>query len=138
MEVNKVTLTEILLKEAGITVTSDSLRIYVRRFWINYRAKTQGSLGLTHEGYLFAKKYMKFHSVILSAPYDQSSKNIIRLDRLIKGPYHLESTQIHLTNSQEAVELILHSGDLNAYLRFRAKPIKKRIKRFGQLIDIEC
>lgn len=138
MEVNKVTLTEILLKEAGIPVTIDSLRIYVRRFWINYRANTRGSLGLTHEGYLFAKKYMKFHTIILSVPYEQSSKNIIRLDRLLKGPYHLESTQIHLTNSQEAVELILHNGNLNTYLKFRAKPIKRRIKRFGQLIDIEC
>lgn len=136
MTVNKVTLTEILLKEAGITVTPDSLRIYIRRFWVNYRLNTQGSLRLTTEGFMFAKKYMKFHTIILTAPYEQTAKNVIRLDRLIRGPYYLESNRIYLSNTQEAVELILYNGDLNAYIKARLR-ITRKIDRFSALPKLE-
>jgi hypothetical protein len=133
--INKATLTEALLKEANIPVNHSSLRIYIRKFWVNYRLNKEGSLRMTTEGFVFAKQYMKFHNIALTSTCDPTSKNVIRLDRLFKGPYYLEPKRIHLASTKEAIELVLYNGDLNAYLTAQSQLSRQAMRHAWHLSE---
>ena len=50
MAISKDTLTRIFLKQAGLTVTDDSVRKASFKWWKNPRDKQEGGLALTDEG----------------------------------------------------------------------------------------
>lgn len=120
MVISKADLTKKMLESADIPITDSNLKTFHLKFWKNIRPNDEGSVGLTVEGFSFAKKIMKFYNVPINNPYQLNGRNIINLDRYIKYPYHLTKKCIHLSNQHEAVELILHSGNLNNYLKIRS------------------
>lgn len=117
--ISKITLTKEILNLLDVPPTEQNIRTYLFRLWNNARTDRNHSMGLTSEGFKFAKKIYKFYRVNLTEPYEPTAKNIINLDRQIKHPYYLNTKAIYLYDQKEAVELILYGGNLNNFIKTR-------------------
>ena len=64
----------------------------------------------------WAKSHAKVRFTEVEMSHRLYGKQLLQLERLLQEPYYLGDKYLHLTNSQDAVMLQLHAGNLGQYL----------------------
>jgi hypothetical protein len=113
----KETYTKIFLKQADIAVTDANIKQYMPVWWQNTRAKLEGGLRLTNEGFDFIIEKLDLQTYEVPFPKDfkMTTQTVIFLDKFITCPYYLTNNSIIVTDEKKAMELHLFSGDLKKY-----------------------
>jgi hypothetical protein len=113
----KETYTKIFLKQADIAVTDTNIKQYMPVWWQNTRAKLEGGLRLTNEGFDFIIEKLDLQTYEVPFPKDfkMTTQTVIFLDKFITCPYYLTNNSIIVTDEKKAMELHLFSGDLKKY-----------------------
>jgi len=113
----KETYTKIFLKQSNKTINDITVKEYLPVWWQNTRAKDQGGLRLTEEGYRFVTEEIELqtYDVPFPADFDLTTNVVIWLDKFIDCPYYLWSKGIVVTDEKKALELHLFSGDVKKY-----------------------
>jgi len=113
----KETYTKIFLKQSNKTINDITVKEYLPVWWQNTRAKDQGGLRLTEEGYRFVTEELELqtYDVPFPADFDLTTNVVIWLDKFIDCPYYLWSKGIVVTDEKKALELHLFSGDVKKY-----------------------
>ena len=113
----KETYTKIFLKQADKTITESALKEYMPRWWQNTRAKDEGGLRLTDEGFRFIKEDLDLQTYDVPYPpdFEFTTQTIIFLDKFITCPYYLGRRELVVTDEKKALELHLFSGDIRKY-----------------------
>lgn len=113
----KEVYTKVFLKQANRCCNDDSVKELVPIWWQNTRAKDEGGLRLTDEGYRFITEDIDVKTYQI--PFPEGTKltanTIIWLDQFIDCPYYLTNSSIFVTNERKAVELTIFSGDIRKY-----------------------
>ena len=113
----KETYTKIFLKQADIAVTDANIKQYMPVWWQNTRAKLEGGLRLTNEGFDFIIEKLDLQTYEVPFPKDfkMTTQTVIFLDKFITCPYYLTNNSIIVTDEKKSMELHLFSGDLKKY-----------------------
>ena len=113
----KDTYTKIFLKQSGIAISEATLKEYMPIWWQNTRAKDEGGLRLTEEGYRFITEEIKLATYDVPYPkgFELTTQSIIFLDKFIDCPYYMTNKGIIVTDEKKALELHLFSGDIRKY-----------------------
>ena len=113
----KETYTKIFLKQADKTITESALKEYMPQWWQNTRAKDEGGLRLTDEGFRFIKEDLDLQTYDVPYPpdFEFTTQTIIFLDKFITCPYYLGRKELVVTDEKKALELHLFSGDIRKY-----------------------
>jgi len=113
----KEVYTKIFLKQAGKSVDEVSLQEVLPVWWQNTRAKSEGGLRLTDDGYLFITEELglQIYEVPFPKDFELTTQAIIFLDQFIDCPYYITRKGLIVTNEKKAVELHLFSGDIRKY-----------------------
>lgn len=113
----KETYTKIFLKQADIAVTDANIKQYMPVWWQNTRAKLEGGLRLTNEGFDFIIEKLDLQTYEIPFPKDfkMTTQTVIFLDKFITCPYYLTNNSIIVTDEKKSMELHLFSGDLKKY-----------------------
>jgi len=109
--------TKLFLKQANRCCGDSSVKEMLSVWWQNTRAKDEGGLRLTNEGYRFITEEIDVK--VYEIPYPKDTKltanTVIWLDQFINCPYYLTDQSIFVTNEKKAVELTVFSGDVRKY-----------------------
>ena len=113
----KETYTKIFLKQANKAITETALKEYMPKWWQNTRAKDEGGLRLTDEGFRFIKEDLELQTYDVPYPpdFEFTTQTIIFLDKFITCPYYLGRRELVVTDEKKALELHLFSGDIRKY-----------------------
>lgn len=113
----KETYTKIFLKQADKAITESALKEYMPKWWQNTRAKDEGGLRLTDEGFRFIKEDLELQTYDVPYPpdFEFTTQTIIFLDKFITCPYYLGRRELVVTDEKKALELHLFSGDIRKY-----------------------
>ena len=113
----KETYTKIFLKQADKAITETALKEYMPKWWQNTRAKDEGGLRLTDEGFRFIKEDLELQTYDVPYPpdFEFTTQTIIFLDKFITCPYYLGRRELVVTDEKKALELHLFSGDIRKY-----------------------
>jgi len=113
----KETYTKIFLKQADKAITETALKEYMPKWWQNTRAKDEGGLRLTDEGFRFIKEDIELQTYDVPYPpdFEFTTQTIIFLDKFITCPYYLGRRELVVTDEKKALELHLFSGDIRKY-----------------------
>lgn len=113
----KETYTKIFLKNSNIALSEATMKEYLPLWWQNTRAKDEGGLRLTEDGYIHLTEKLDIQTYEVPFPKDfkVTTQVIIFLDKFIDCPYFLSPYSIIVTNEKKAMELHLFSGDLRKY-----------------------
>jgi hypothetical protein len=113
----KDTYTRIFLKQSGIAVTEATMKEYMPMWWQNTRAKDEGGLRLTEEGFRYITEEIQLATYDVPYPkdFELTTQTIIFLDKFINCPYYMGRRSITVTNEKKAMELHLFSGDIRKY-----------------------
>jgi len=125
--VNRKTYTKIFLKQAGVAVTEENIRVSMRVWWQNNRTKKEGGLRLTEEGLNFLRTTLDLavYEVPFPIGFDLKPQVIIFLDRFIDCPYFLTDRSITVLSERKCFELYLFNGDVQKYGITKAMRNKK-------------
>lgn len=124
---NRKTYTKIFLKQAGVAVTEENIRVSMRVWWQNNRTKKEGGLRLTEEGLDFLRTTLDLavYEVPFPIGFDLKPQVIIFLDRFIDCPYFLTDRSITVLSERKCFELYLFNGDVQKYGITKAMRNKK-------------
>lgn len=124
---NRKTYTKIFLKQAGVAVTEENIRVSMRVWWQNNRTKKEGGLRLTEEGLNFLRTTLDLavYEVPFPIGFDLKPQVIIFLDRFIDCPYFLTDRSITVLSERKCFELYLFNGDVQKYGITKAMRNKK-------------
>lgn len=113
----KETYTKVFLKQKDIAISEVTMKQYMSKWWQNTRAKDEGGLRLTDEGYEFIRNELDLATYEVPFPKDftLTTNTIIWLDQFIACPYYLFKNSIVVTDERKAMELHLFSGDITKY-----------------------
>jgi hypothetical protein len=113
----KETYTKIFLKQSGKAITEAALKEYIPAWWQNTRAKDEGGLRLTDEGFRFITEDLQLqtYDVPYPANFEFTTQSIIFLDKFITCPYYMGKRSLVVTDEKKAIELHLFSGDIRKY-----------------------
>jgi len=113
----KETYTKVFLKQKDIAISEVTMKQYMTKWWQNTRAKDEGGLRLTDEGYDFIRNELDLATYEVPFPKDfkLTTNTIIWLDQFIACPYYLFQSSIVVTDERKAMELHLFSGDITKY-----------------------
>jgi len=113
----KETYTKVFLKQKDIAISEVTMKQYMTKWWQNTRAKDEGGLRLTDEGYDFIRNELNLATYEVPFPKDftLTTNTIIWLDQFIACPYYLFKHSIVVTDERKAMELHLFSGDITKY-----------------------
>ena len=113
----KETYTKIFLKAGQKSVNEVTFKDYYSRWWQNTRAKSEGGLRLTDEGFDFVTEQVQLQTYEVPYPpdFEFTTQTIIFLDQFIDCPYYLGKRSMHVTDEKKAIELHLFSGDIKKY-----------------------
>jgi len=113
----KETYTKIFLKHSGKGVNDLTLSEHIPLWWQNTRAKEEGGLRLTDEGFRFITEELELQTYDVPYPpdFDLTTQTIIFLDKFINCPYYMGNRGITVTDEKKALELHLFSGDVRKY-----------------------
>jgi len=109
--------TKIFLKQAGKTINEAALKEYMPLWWQNTRAKDEGGLRLTDEGYRMISEDIELqtYDVPYPADFEFTTQSIIFLDKFITCPYYMGKRALVVTDEKKALELHLFAGDIRKY-----------------------
>ena len=124
----KETYTKIFLKHSDIAISEASMKQYMPLWWQNTRAKVEGGLRLTDDGYdfLIEKLDLQFYEIPFPKDLKMTTQTIIFLDKFTTCPYYLTPKSIHVTDEKKSLELHLFSGDLRKYGLIKAIERQKK------------
>jgi len=113
----KETYTKIFLKQLGKTFNEDALKEYMPLLWQNTRAKSEGGLRLTDEGFRMVTEDLELSTYDVPYPVDfeLTTQTVLFLDKFISCPYYMGRRGITVTDEKKALELHLFSGDIRKY-----------------------
>lgn len=106
--------TQIFLKAAEDTVTSDSIKSKKSVWWYNNRNKDTGGLRLTEIGMQYITDLAKVKTYAVKFPKEITitPQILIWLDNFIESPYYITKKDITVITEKAAFELYLFSGDV--------------------------
>tara|TARA_B100000902_G_C26984803_1_gene752094 strand:- start:49 stop:432 length:384 start_codon:yes stop_codon:yes gene_type:complete len=124
----KETYTKIFLKHSDIAISEASMKQYMPLWWQNTRAKVEGGLRLTDDGYdfLIEKLDLQFYEIPFPKDLKMTTQTIIFLDKFTTCPYYLTPKSIYVTDEKKSLELHLFSGDLRKYGLIKAIERQKK------------
>ena len=127
----KETYTRVFLKQAGISINESTLKEYMPKWWQNTRAKNEGGLRLTEDGFDFTVETLELsnYDVPFPADFKITTQVVIFLDKFIDCPYFLHHKGITVLNEKKALELHLFSGDVRKY------GLNKALKRANESVN---
>jgi len=113
----KEVYTKIFLKQLGKTINEATLKEYMPLWWQNTRAKGEGGLRLTDEGFRLITEEIQLQTYDIPYPadFELTTQTIIFLDKFISCPYYMGRRGITVTDEKKALELHLFSGDIRKY-----------------------
>jgi hypothetical protein len=113
----KETYTKIFLKQLGKTFNEVALKEYMPLWWQNTRAKSEGGLRLTDEGFRMVTEDLELSTYDVPYPVDfeLTTQTVLFLDKFISCPYYMGRRGITVTDEKKALELHLFSGDIRKY-----------------------
>ena len=113
----KETYTKIFLKQLGKTFNEVALKEYMPLWWQNTRAKSEGGLRLTDEGFRMVTEDLELSTYDVPYPVDfeLTTQTVLFLDKFISCPYYMGRRCITVTDEKKALELHLFSGDIRKY-----------------------
>jgi hypothetical protein len=117
MAISKDALTLIFLKQAGMPTDEASVRKMMFAWWKNPRAKTEGGLTLTKEGFQFLSNTLglKYYEIPFPKGFKFTTQVVLFLDQFIDCPNYYTKKEIIIFNEKKAAELMLFSGDVRKY-----------------------
>lgn len=117
------------VEDAGLTVDDKTVKSYFRKIWKNPRYKGERSFCLTKFGFKFVEKEakLKFYQIDLPHLHTFTNQEILWLDQFIDCPYYLTETSIYVSREKVAVQLILHGGDVQKFLKSKADSQKNSL-----------
>lgn len=113
----KASLTELFLKEAGISATEEIVREYMKLWWVSPFSPI--GFRLSTEGNRFLSQVLKLQKYSYQIKEDnvKSLKLYLRMNKYLISPYYLQgSSTIVLYGETDAVMMGLYAGDLQQYL----------------------
>ena len=113
----KETYTKVFLKQADKSIDETAIKEYMPLWWQNTRAKDEGGLRLTDEGFRFITEEINLQTYDVPYPpdFEFTTQVIIFLDKFINCPYYLGKKALIVTDEKKALELHLFSGDIRKY-----------------------
>jgi hypothetical protein len=125
--IDKITLTERILRQLSLPIDPKSVRKYNRLWWRNPRTTKNNGFRLTDEGFEVFTKQMDLTKYEIDYPkeVEWSNELILRLDKYLESPYYLQKKNIVIFREKTAIELILYGGDIQKYGRAKAASAKK-------------
>ena len=108
---------KIFLKQLGQPVNQENIKSALVEWFKNTRAKDQGGLRLTDEGYRMMSEDLdiSFYEVPYAPETRWTIQLIIWLDNFIDCPYYLDKYSMFVTDDKKALELHMFSGDIKKY-----------------------
>jgi hypothetical protein len=111
-----VTLKEKITLYASKQLNIPPMRIY-SEIWQNPRAKREGGMRLTEQGYKMLTEDLDIQKYEVEFPKDRSFSNQtwLHLDKFVNCPYYLTEKSIIVFKEKIAVQLVLFEGDVRKF-----------------------
>lgn len=125
---NQDTYTRVFLKSAEMAVTDENVSVYLRKWFMNTRKKSEGGLRLTEEGFDFVRDTLdlRLYEIAFPATLDLKPQVILFLDKFIDCPYYLTPDTITVLSERKNFELHLFAGDVQQYGLIKAMKRKNK------------
>jgi hypothetical protein len=118
----KFELTKKLLPE---TISEKEVLQFYNIWWKDPRAKKQGGLQLTKEGFEALKSLdIKSYRIKFDEAPPPTNQMTIWLHRFMDCPFYLTKKEIYVFGERLAVQLMLFSGNIEQYSRSKANKLK--------------
>ena len=110
-------LTEVFLRQAGLSVDENSIKSHRLRWWKNPRDKLQSGLALTQEGFEFLANTLNLQHYEITFPKDLvfTAQVVLWFDSFIDCPHYYNNKEIIVFKERTATELMLFSGDVRKF-----------------------
>ena len=122
----KTKITRVVLESQGLEPTDKRVRQTIPTWWVSSRKKNSGGLRLTEQGFdCLTKADIKSHRIKFEHPMTVNNQLLIYLDRFIECPWYANNREIFVFNDKMAVQLVLFEGNIEHFVRIKAKNSQK-------------
>lgn len=118
----KKIITKYVLDTLAIEYDDKKLVKYTKNFFILSTNCNLSNMRLTEMGHeAFERANIKKYKIDFPEIFYPNNQFLLDCGRFVTGPFFLSEDSITVYNEKVAVDLILHEGDIQKYLRIRAQ-----------------